>query len=113
MQWNIDPTHTEIGFSVRHLGISNVRGRFQKFSGTVETDGAGAPTAVSLSIEMVGLFALWTTLWQLITNIPWSSLVVNPFSLPSDLTSRNFPPFLPLIPRCSCGVAFLYTPPDT
>jgi polyisoprenoid-binding protein YceI len=51
MLWNIDPTHTEIGFSVRHLGISNVRGRFQKFEGTVETDAAGAPTAVSVSID--------------------------------------------------------------
>jgi polyisoprenoid-binding protein YceI len=51
MLWNIDPTHTEVGFSVRHLGISNVRGRFQKFEGTVETDGAGAPTAIAVTID--------------------------------------------------------------
>ena len=55
MLWNIDPTHTEVGFSVRHLGISNVRGRFQKFSGTVETDDAGAPTAVSVSIDATSI----------------------------------------------------------
>jgi polyisoprenoid-binding protein YceI len=51
MLWKIDPTHTEIGFSVRHLGISNVRGRFEKFEGTVETDTSGSPTSISVSID--------------------------------------------------------------
>ena len=51
MQWTIDPTHSEIGFGVRHLGISTVRGRFQKFTGIVETKAAGTPTAVEVTIE--------------------------------------------------------------
>ena len=34
--YTIDPTHTEISFSVRHLAISNVRGHFQTFAGTDE-----------------------------------------------------------------------------
>lgn len=33
-----DAAHTYIGFSVRHLGISNVRGRFKDFSGTFLID---------------------------------------------------------------------------
>ncbi len=33
--WNIDPTHSRIGFSVRHLMIAKVRGSFKTFSGAV------------------------------------------------------------------------------
>ena len=36
--WNVDPAHAELGFSVRHLMISNVRGRFGKVEGTVDVD---------------------------------------------------------------------------
>ncbi len=35
MLWNIDPAHSEVNFSVRHMMISNVRGRFEKFTGEV------------------------------------------------------------------------------
>ncbi len=38
MAWVIDSAHSEINFTVRHMMISNVRGQFQKFSGTVEFD---------------------------------------------------------------------------
>jgi polyisoprenoid-binding protein YceI len=38
MTWKIDLAHSEINFSVRHMMISNVRGRFEKFDGTVEFD---------------------------------------------------------------------------
>lgn len=36
--YKIDTAHTEIGFSVKHLLISNVKGRFATFSGTFEYD---------------------------------------------------------------------------
>lgn len=49
--WTIEPTHSDIGFSVRHLGLSKVRGRFGTFAGTVEV--AEGPTAVvAASIEL-------------------------------------------------------------
>lgn len=35
--WNIDAAHSDIGFSVRHLMISKVRGSFREFSGTIVT----------------------------------------------------------------------------
>jgi polyisoprenoid-binding protein YceI len=38
--WQIDPRHTAAQFSVRHLGISTVRGAFTKVSGTVLYDPA-------------------------------------------------------------------------
>jgi polyisoprenoid-binding protein YceI len=34
--WKIDPGHSNVEFSVRHLGIATVRGRFQEFDGTLE-----------------------------------------------------------------------------
>ncbi len=35
-RWTIDPHHTDVGFTVRHLGLSKVRGRFGDVSGSVE-----------------------------------------------------------------------------
>jgi polyisoprenoid-binding protein YceI len=37
-QWQIDPAHSAAHFSVRHLMISNVRGEFNKVSGSVVLD---------------------------------------------------------------------------
>ena len=37
-KWTIDPTHAEVGFSVRHMMIATVRGRFGAVSGTVTAD---------------------------------------------------------------------------
>lgn len=36
--WTIDPDHSNVGFKVRHLMVSNVKGSFDKHSGTVEID---------------------------------------------------------------------------
>jgi polyisoprenoid-binding protein YceI len=33
--WNIDPVHSSVGFVARHLMVSKVRGRFNKFTGTL------------------------------------------------------------------------------
>jgi polyisoprenoid-binding protein YceI len=40
MKWNIDLSHSTAEFSVRHMMITNVKGRFGKFEGTVEYDPA-------------------------------------------------------------------------
>jgi polyisoprenoid-binding protein YceI len=36
--WIVDRAHSRVGFAVRHLGISNVRGEFREFEGTLEID---------------------------------------------------------------------------
>jgi polyisoprenoid-binding protein YceI len=36
--WNIDPSHTNVEFSVKHLMISSVKGRFAQVSGTATGD---------------------------------------------------------------------------
>jgi len=45
--WQLDPAHCSAQFSVRHLGISTVRGAFTKLSGAVQYD-AAAPGKSSL-----------------------------------------------------------------
>ncbi len=37
--WNIDPSHTQSMFTVRHMVITNVQGQFEKTTGTVKLDG--------------------------------------------------------------------------
>ena len=34
--WSIDASHSEVGFSVRHMMVSNTKGKFKKFEGTVQ-----------------------------------------------------------------------------
>jgi polyisoprenoid-binding protein YceI len=42
--WSVDPIHSTVGFSVKHLGIATVRGKFEDFEGTLEI-GEGDQTA--------------------------------------------------------------------
>jgi polyisoprenoid-binding protein YceI len=42
--WAIDPVHSSIGFSVRHLMVSKVRGNFVNFSGAVTVAEDGTPS---------------------------------------------------------------------
>ena len=43
--WQIDPAHTNVEFTVRHMMISNVKGQFQKTSGTITTNGSDPASA--------------------------------------------------------------------
>ncbi|HEY9723704.1 MAG TPA: YceI family protein [Oscillatoriaceae cyanobacterium] len=38
MSWKIDPSHSRVGFSVKHMMIATVRGEFTRYSGTLELD---------------------------------------------------------------------------
>lgn len=42
--WSIDPSHSEVGFTARHL-MSKVRGQFEKFEGRIVTGDAPSATA--------------------------------------------------------------------
>ncbi len=44
--WKIDPAHTDIGFKVRHMMISNVSGVFGEFEGAVEAEDDSFQNAV-------------------------------------------------------------------
>lgn len=45
-KWAVDPTHSEIGFKVKHLMFTNVSGKFTSFDATVTTEGDNFDTAV-------------------------------------------------------------------
>jgi polyisoprenoid-binding protein YceI len=53
--WDIDPAHTEISFVVRHMVVSKVRGRFDKFEGTIVTAGDPAQSQVTVTIDAVSI----------------------------------------------------------
>jgi polyisoprenoid-binding protein YceI len=44
-KWVLDPTHSELGFKIKHLMITNVSGRFNDFAAEAETDGDSFETA--------------------------------------------------------------------
>jgi polyisoprenoid-binding protein YceI len=50
--WNIDPVHSEVGFSVRHMMVSKVRGRFTAFSGQLVTADDPADSTVTAEIDL-------------------------------------------------------------
>jgi polyisoprenoid-binding protein YceI len=45
--WTIDPTHSTVAFSVRHLMVSKVRGTFNTFSGSIEVPESGTPVVTA------------------------------------------------------------------
>jgi polyisoprenoid-binding protein YceI len=50
--WQIDPAHTNVEFTVRHLMISNVKGQFEKTTGTINSDPANlASSSIDASID--------------------------------------------------------------
>lgn len=53
--WNIDPTHSTVGFVARHLVISKVRGSFRSFSGAITIDAQPLDSSVSASIDMASV----------------------------------------------------------
>src|SRR3954470_3352663 len=49
--WNIDPSHSAIAFSVRHMVVSKTRGRFTKWSGKLRFDEQN-PAASSVEVDI-------------------------------------------------------------
>ena len=53
-KWVIDPTHSEIGFKVKHLMISNVKGNFTEFEGAAEgEDFFKSPVHVKIKADSI------------------------------------------------------------
>ena len=50
--WTIDPVHSEVGFTVRHMMVSKVRGRFTSFSGEIVTGADPLDSAVTAEIAL-------------------------------------------------------------
>lgn len=50
--WQIDPSHSSVAFSVRHLGLSKVRGQFASFTGALSVLEPAELSSVVVSIEV-------------------------------------------------------------
>lgn len=54
--WSPDQAHSEVDFSVLHMSLSNVRGRFGNVTGTVHFDQANiANSSVNVTIDVTGV----------------------------------------------------------
>ena len=56
-KWTLDPIHSELGFKIKHLMISNVSGTFKNFSADVLMEGTNFLTAnIRLSVDVTSIF---------------------------------------------------------
>ena len=53
--WALDPTHSEVTFSVKHLAISKVRGIFERFTASIVTAEDPSASTVEASIEVASI----------------------------------------------------------
>jgi len=102
--WTLDPTHSEITFSVRHLAISKVRGSFKKFDVTVVAGENPTDVQVTASVDVASVDTnqkdrdghLQTSDFFLIEQYPTMDFVStgitkngDDFELTGDLTLRG------------------------
>jgi polyisoprenoid-binding protein YceI len=53
--WDIDPVHSEVGFTARHMMVSKVRGRFTQFSGEIVTGSDLLQSSVTATIDLTSI----------------------------------------------------------
>src|SRR3954465_373552 len=53
--FNVDPLHSSVNFSLDHLGLTNIYGRFDKFGGKFTLDRTAKTGAVDFSIDTVSV----------------------------------------------------------
>ncbi len=53
--WVLDPTHSEIAFSVKHLRVSKVRGKFEKFDVTIVSGETLEDSKVEATIDVASV----------------------------------------------------------
>jgi polyisoprenoid-binding protein YceI len=51
-RWAVDTNHSSIGFTIRHLGVSKVRGRFTRFDAEVVVGETLATTTVNATVDV-------------------------------------------------------------
>src|SRR4051812_4383034 len=54
-RWAVDTNHSSIGFTIRHLGVSKVRGRFTRFDADVVLGDTLEGTTVTATVDMASI----------------------------------------------------------
>ena len=55
LDFTVDPVHSDVGFSVRHMMVSNVNGTFGEFSGAFTLDAEGKLAALTGTIQVTSI----------------------------------------------------------
>jgi polyisoprenoid-binding protein YceI len=53
--WDIDPVHSDVSFTVRHMMVSKVRGRFARFSGEIVTGDDVTGSSVTATVDATSI----------------------------------------------------------
>ncbi|HWJ62006.1 MAG TPA: YceI family protein [Acidimicrobiales bacterium] len=53
--WTIDPSHSEVGFSVRHLMVAKVKGTFETFEGTITIAEDALQSSVTAEVDLASI----------------------------------------------------------
>jgi polyisoprenoid-binding protein YceI len=53
--WTVDPAHSNVEFSVKHMGIANVRGKFSEFEGTLQMEEDLAASRAHGSVKVASI----------------------------------------------------------
>jgi polyisoprenoid-binding protein YceI len=53
--WTLDPLHTEVGFTIRHLGISKVRGAFRQLDAELVVGATLAESSLTASVAVASV----------------------------------------------------------
>lgn len=53
--WQIDPSHSSVAFTVRHMMVSKVRGRFAAFSGTITSAQDELTSSTEVAIDVASI----------------------------------------------------------
>ena len=54
-RWSVDTNHSSIGFSIRHLGVSKVRGRFARFDADIVIGETLDTTTVGATVDIASI----------------------------------------------------------
>ena len=54
-RWALDPNHSVVSFAIRHLGLSKVRGRFERFDATLDVGDTIADTRIGATIDLASV----------------------------------------------------------
>jgi polyisoprenoid-binding protein YceI len=53
--WSIDPVHSDVGFTIRHVMVSKVRGKFHGVEGTITTADDPLASSVNVSVDLASI----------------------------------------------------------
>jgi polyisoprenoid-binding protein YceI len=56
-RWNVDASHSEVGFAARHAMVSKIRGRFTDFSAAVTVTQPFEKSTVEATVQMASIYS--------------------------------------------------------